>query len=125
MPSATDNLISRFESLAYRTMRRQRVVDSTDAMPPVDLTVVEKDHMAEFARSNMTKTRWVPWLQAQQKQAAAAVRATGMIGGASTQFAVGYEAAFSDLLDKLNAWAETPEPEVETRSMRPLEGVSK
>lgn len=122
--NATDKLINRFESLAYRTMRRQRVVEEP-AKSPVDPSIAEKDHMGEFARANMTKARLVPWLRAQQKEAAAAVRSTGMIGGASTQFAVGYEAALNDVIDKLETWAELPKSEPETRSMRPLEGVSK
>jgi len=115
-------LMNRFDSLAYRTMRSQKVKPAS-VLPAIDPAVEEQNHMAEFTRAPQTRKRWLPWLRAQHRLAAAAVRQTGMTGGAATQFAVGYEAALNDLIEKIERWGQAV-PEIdETRSMRPLEGA--
>jgi len=121
--SDVNKLMNRFDTLAYRTVRRQQVKPEPER-PPVDPAVEEQDQMAEFARAPQTRKKLIPWLQAQQKLAAGGVRQTAMTGGASTQFAVGYEAALNDLLEKFEVWSQTTSDRDETRSMRPLEGVS-
>ncbi len=124
MTPEVTQLLNRFETLAYRTMRRHKI-QVAPPRPPVDPMVEETERMGEFARASLTKKRWLPWVDAQRAQAAQAVRHAASVGGAGTQFAAGYEAALHDMIEKLRVWGQLPAPDVETRPMRSLEGVSK
>ncbi len=124
LPAGFKKLTERFTTIAFRSQRSAKV--QLPPPPPLINPVVEEaNQMAEAARAPLTRKKILPWLRAQRKLAAKAVRQTGMVGGAPTQYAVGYEAALNDVIEKFVAWAETSAPEVETRPMRSLEGVSK
>ncbi len=124
MPEGFKKLTERFTGIAFRSQRLAKVVEIPPP-PLVNPVVEEANRMAEAARAPLTRKMILPWLRAQRKLAAKAVRQTGMVGGAPTQYAVGYEAALNDVIEKFVTWAETSTSEVETRPMRPLEGVSK
>jgi len=124
LPANFKKLTERFSGMAYRS-QRQAKVQPVAPVPTVDPVVTEANQMAEAARAPLTRKKILPWMRAQRKLAAKAVRQTGMVGGAPTQYAVGYEAALNDVIEKFVMWAETSTSEVETRPMRSLEGVSK
>jgi len=124
LPEGFKKLTERFTGIAFRSQRAAKV-QMPRPKPTIDPVAEEASRMAEAARAPLTRKRILPWIRAQRKLAAMAIRQTGMMGGAATTYAVGYEAALNDVIEKFVGWAETSAPEVETRPMRPLEGVSK